>query len=90
MEYYIVMNEWKYPDDSGREFIGDFDSCLDAEYASKSECAKELDSFDAAFGDHEILKGFDSYSEPIGYSLKSSLKEFNEFYFKSSIIKREL
>ena len=40
----------------------------------------------AVHGDYDVLKGFDSYSEPIGYSLKSSLKEFDEFYFKSSII----
>ena len=23
MEYYIVINEWNYPTESGREFIGD-------------------------------------------------------------------
>ena len=25
MKYYIVVNEWKYPTETGREIVGDFD-----------------------------------------------------------------
>ena len=31
MIYYLVLNEWNYPFESGREILGDFDTLEEAE-----------------------------------------------------------
>ena len=94
MEYYIVFNEWNYPTESGREFIGDFDSPLDAEFASKSEYYKEEDNFlEVNNGEiHREACGrcIDAYGDCIGYVLHSSQDESEDMFFRSVIIKRKV
>lgn len=87
MEYYIVMNEWKYPEDTGKVFVGDFDEYMDAQYASKTECAKELHNFEIILNDLAFLSELHGDNE--GYILDPC--DINkEYYFRSVIIKREV
>lgn len=93
MEYYIVMNEWNYPTESGREFIGDFDTSLEAETCAELQCDKELDNFIEICGDYYKEgsgRTVDAYLDCTGYVLNSSSDENNNFYFRSIIIKREV
>lgn len=87
--YYIVINEWNYPTESGREFIGDFDTLEEAREASKKEYENEYDNFldvnqevyAEACG--EIV---DENNSSIGYMLCSSQYEEENKYFWSRII----
>lgn len=89
MTYYIVFNEWNYPTESGREFVGDFDSRLDAEFAAKSETDKEEDNFFKVNG--SVSKGpmVDEDMNCLGYILTPTEHRLNHF-FRSVIIEREV
>ena len=94
MTYYIVMNEWNYPTESGREFVGDFDSSMDAEFAAMSECNREEDNF-LEVNNGEIYREacgavVDADLNCIGYILCSSQHEEENMFFRSIIIKREV
>lgn len=91
MQYYILINEWNYPTESGREFIGDFDDIEDAEYHAKDECDRELDNFQNACGDyHRDGSGKFYDGSCSGYVMNSSQDETANFFFRSVIIKREV
>ena len=45
MIYYLVLNEWNYPFESGREFLGDFDTLEEAEQTCKEQYESEIDTF---------------------------------------------
>lgn len=93
MEYYIVFNEWHYPTNDGRVFIGDFDSCMDAETATRIECMKELRNFQNNCGGYYKEgsgRTVDEYLDCLGYQLNSSADETKNFFFRSVIIKREI
>lgn len=93
MEYYIVINEWNYPTESGREFIDDFDTIQEAETCAESECDKELDNFIEACGDYYREgsgRTVNEYLDCIGYELNSSSDENNNYFFRSAIIMREV
>lgn len=84
MIYYIVINEWNYPTESGRTLIGDYDTLEEAEEVSKNEYEKEYNNF------QEVNKG-EIYSEACGktsegYMLNSSKYEEENMYFISRII----
>ena len=94
MTYYIVFNEWNYPTESGREFIGDYDTRLDAEFAAKSECDNEEDNF-LEVNNGEIYREacgptMDEDFNCTGYVLNSSQDETMNHFFRSIIIKREV
>lgn len=94
MEYYIVMNEWNYPTELGREFIGDFDDAQDAEYHAKDECEREYDNFlsntNGEYYREASGRMVDAYGNCEGYILHSSKDESEDFFFRSIIIKREV
>ena len=93
MEYYLVINEWNYPTESGREFIGDFDDIQEAEYNAKSECEREYENFVDVCGDY-YREGSgricNAYLDCEGYIMHSSQYEDEDFFFRSAIIKREV
>ena len=94
MKYYIVMNEWNYPTESGRKFIGDFDDIQDAEYHAKDECEREYDNFLLNTDGNYYREGsgriWNAYLDCEGYIMHSSQYENKDFFFRSSIIKREV
>ena len=92
MEYYIVVNEWNYPTESGRELIGDFDTREAASKEAECQYKAEYDNFlDVTHGEiYQMACGKDvnHLGETIGYSLHSSSIEEEDFFFQSVIIKR--
>lgn len=86
MEYFIVINEWNYPVESGREIVEDFDDIESAIYQTKSECAIELETFEKVCNGHcKFGKMVDNYGNTIGFILRK-----DDFFFRSVIIKREI
>jgi len=51
-KYYIVVTEWEYPNESGREVITDFDSRDDAIVRCFELCEDELDNYWKNCGDY--------------------------------------
>lgn len=51
-KYYIVVTEWNYSTESGRDVIGDFDSRDEALVKCFELCDDELDNFGLACGDY--------------------------------------
>ena len=90
MEYYIVVNEWNYPTESGRVIIGDVDDALEAEAIAKEEYEKEYNNFlDNVSGDiwnEGCGRLVNEYMDCVGYTLRST---DGELFFRSTIIKRE-
>ena len=86
MEYYIVFNEWHYPNEDGRDFVGDFDSSMDAEFAAMSECRSEADDFYEYVEKKAVVTPItDADYNCTGYQLSSC-----GYFFRSIIIKREI
>ena len=92
--YYIVMNEWKYPTNSGRTYIGDYDTEEEAMYHAQEECEGEYDNFLNITNGEYYEKGsgpiYNAYVECEGYAMHSSKDKDNDYYFRSIIIKREI
>jgi len=94
MIYYIVVNEWNYPTESGRDIIGDFDTIEEAEKVAYSQCSQEMENF-AVVNHNEFYeqgsgKIVGEDGECRGYILNSSPHEELNMTFQSIIIKREL
>jgi len=94
MIYFIVVNEWKYPNNTGREIVDDFDTLEEAEIAAETEYQNELDNF-LEVNDGEMYreacgKLIDVNYETIGYVINSSQNESENMFFRSIIIKREV
>lgn len=49
-KYYILVTEWKYPTETGREIIGDFGSRDEAIVRAFELCDDERDNFTQATG----------------------------------------
>ena len=93
MKYYIVMNEWNYPTESGRDFVGDFDTRHEAVLAAGEEYDKEFDNFQTVTNGlyREACGVFNNDDGSIaGYALHSSQWENEDFMFRSVIIEREV
>lgn len=91
MKYYIVMNEWLYPTESGREYIGDYDTLAMASAMAHFQYEKELPNFLEV--NQEIYTSgetVDSKGECDGYIIYSSQYEEENMFFRSVIIKREI
>lgn len=91
MHYYILVNEWNYPTESGREIIGDFDDLQDAEYHAKDECEREFDNFQEVCKDYyRDGSGYFNDGNSTGYIMHSSQDESMDFFFRSVVIRREV
>jgi hypothetical protein len=95
MTYYIVVNEWNYPTESGRDIIGDFDTIEEAEQVASQQVEEERDNFllvnkgeiyEAACG--RMIEDF--LGPTTCYCLHSSPHEEEDMWFQSIIIKREI
>ena len=89
MKYYIVVNEWNYPTESGRDFVGDYDTREEAEAEVTIQGDKELENFQEVTGDlYSEASGLfhDAHLNIWGYALHSSQYESEDFYFVSRII----
>ena len=93
MKYYIVMNEWNYPTESGREYVGDYDTREEAVKDAYANWVHEQDNF------QEVTNGW--YNEACGvfnnddgsiagFQMHSSQWEQEDFMFRSVIIEREV
>lgn len=93
MKYFIVVCEWNYPTESGRDIIGDYDTRKEAERAAKKEYDDEFDNFQTVTnGLYREACGpyHDEQGNVEGYQLHSSQWESEDFVFRSEIITREL
>ena len=94
MKYYIVVNEWKYPTETGREIVGDFDTPEDALYACRTAFSNEYSNF-VKVNDGQVYHEasdlvVDDELQPLGYYLCSSPHEEENMFFRSMIITREI
>ena len=87
------MNEWNYPTESGRDYVGDYDTREEAILASGAEFNKEMDNF------QEVTNGWyneacgpfhDDNGDVAGFMMHSSQWEQEDFMFRSVIIEREV
>ena len=84
MKYYVVINEWNYPTESGRSFIGDYDSKEEAFYVSEEEYNEEYNNF-LEVNKGKIYHKTSGRSED-GYILNSSEFKEKNMYFLSRVI----
>ena len=59
-KYYIVMKEWLMPNESGREFVEEYDTLEQALGRAEKECQAEEDS-SSFFGNVQNERDFESY-----------------------------
>lgn len=93
MKYFIVVCEWNYPTESGREIIDDCDTREEAERVAKRQYDDEFDNFQAVTNGlyREACGPYnDEQGNIVGYQLHSSQWESEDFVFRSEIITREL
>ena len=79
MKYYIVFNEWNYPTESGREYIGDYDTREEAEWENFLKVNGDI--YREASGLYHNNDG-----TVAGYMIHSSQYEEEDMYFRSYII----
>lgn len=94
MKYYIVVNEWNYPDDTGWEIIGSFEhldvAIKETEYQYKAEYDNFLEATDGKIYKDACGSCADYLGKIVGYSLHSSKDELYDHFFRSIIIEREI
>ena len=89
MIYYIVVNEWNYPTESGREYIGDYDTREEAELEVTNQGMDEWDNFLKVNDDiYREASGlyYNQNMTIAGYCIHSSQHEEEDMYFRSYII----
>ena len=92
MKYFIVMNEWSYPNSDGRKYVGDYDARQDALNAAYKEyCNEEFNFLEETEGNinrDACGQTCDTDHRPNGFEYNSSNCGEN-FFFRSVIIERE-
>ena len=84
-KYYIVVTEWLYPTESGREVITDFDTKDEALTRCFEVCDDELDLFSRECGDYLAPSHYmdDDGSEGVIITVKNGL---DEWFFQAKVI----
>jgi Holliday junction resolvase RusA-like endonuclease len=84
-KYYIVVTEWLYPNESGREVITDFDTKDEALVRCFELCDDELDNYWKNCGDYLTPGHFtnDDGSEGVIITAKNGL---DEWFFQAKVI----
>ena len=49
--YFVVFSEWLYPTESGRDFVGDYDTLEEALAACEESCNEEVENYGRVCGD---------------------------------------
>ena len=89
MKYYIVFNEWNYPTESGREYVGDYDTREEAETVVTTQGMDEWDNLLKVNNDiYREASGLyhNNDGTVAGYMIHSSQYEEEDMYFRSYII----
>ena len=84
-KYYIVVTEWLYPNESGREVITDFDTKDEALVKCFELCDDELDNYSQVCGDYltpEQYKDVEG-NEGVAITPKNGL---DEWFFQAKVI----
>lgn len=91
-KYYIVINEWNYPTNSGREIISDYDTLKEARKVAKKEYLDEYDNFLDNTKGKIFREGcglvFNLKDCVESYQLVSSPYDETPFFFRSVILER--
>ena len=84
-KYYIVVTEWLYPDESGREVITDFDTKDEALTRCFELCDDELDNYGLVCGDYLAPEQYKDKNgvEGVIITTKNGL---DDWYFKAKIV----
>ena len=84
-KYYIVVTEWQYPTESGREVISDFDTKDEALVRCFELCDDELDNYGLVCGDYLLPEQYENKdgTEGVIVTAKNGL---DDWYFKAKII----
>ena len=92
--YYIVVNEWNYENNSGREIIGDYDTLEEATTVAEEEYNYEYNNFlentKGEIYNEACVKVVDTKGNCIGYQLIMSRDETINIHFTSIIIERDI
>ncbi len=87
MPYFIVVNEWLYPTESGRDFVCIYDVYEQALNRAKYECANELSNYEDACGCDALqpdpVEDWDGVPSKFVITAKNGL---DEWWFSSKII----
>ncbi len=84
-KYYIVVTEWLYPNESGREVITDFDTKDEALVKCFELCDDELDNYSQVCGDYlapEQYKDVEG-NEGVAITPKNGL---DEWFFHAKVV----
>lgn len=91
MKYYIVVIEWNYPTESGRDIIDDYDTLEEAREAAKEQYENEFQNFKEVNDGNIYMAAcgetVDRHTqECTGFVLNSSEYEDENMWFRSRII----
>lgn len=84
-KYYIVVAEWLYPTESGRDVIADLDTKDEALVSCFELCDDELDKYGLACGDYLASKQYKDKDGNEGVVITSK-NGLDEWYFKAKIV----
>lgn len=87
--YYIVVEEWNYPTESGRELVGDYDTMAQALNAAKRKCEVEKFCYSEATGCDplvgEVCVAENGNMRKRGYCITDK-KGVEDFWYHAKII----
>ena len=84
-KYYIVVTEWLYPTESGREVITDFDTKDEAFVRCFELCDDELDVYSSECGDYLAPEQYEDKDGNEGVVITSK-NGLDDWYFKAKIV----
>lgn len=84
-KYYIVVTEWLYPDESGREVITDFDNKDEALTRCFELCDDELDNYGLVCGDYLAPEQYKDKDGNEGVTITSK-NGLDDWFFNAKIV----
>lgn len=88
--YYIVMEEWNYPCESGRNFVKDYDTFDEAMNCARKRCEEEETNFcENVKEDCLPAESFGGPGEDSGFIVTTRMG-LDDFYYRCIVIERML
>ena len=84
-KYYIVVTEWLYPNESGREVITDFDTKDEGLVRCFELCDDEVDNYGQACGDYLPPEHFIDKDGVEGVTITSK-NGLDDWFFNAKIV----
>ena len=84
-KYYIVVAEWHYPTESGRDVIADLDTKDEALVSCFELCDDELDNYAQVCGDYLAPEQYQDKDGNEGVVITSK-NGLDDWYFKAKIV----